>query len=138
MFEASAYTDLRVGRIDANDFLDVLAGPHARELLPLVSFVTERWVNLVLRLARFLAQDLQGRVSASLVEVARGFGVEDDRGHVLSLRITQDAIADLSAGSVRKVNAVLRRFETAGLISKVGGRIVLRQIQALEELAIAS
>jgi len=138
VFEASAYTDLRVGRLGTDDFLDVLGGPHGHELLPVISFVTERWVNLVLRLARFLSQDLQGRVAASLIEAARGFGVEDARGHVLSLRITQDALADLSAGSVRKVNAVLRRFEVSGLISKVGGRIVLRQLAALEELAVAS
>jgi CRP/FNR family transcriptional regulator len=138
VFEATAYTDLRLGRIDANDFLEVLAGTHARELLPMLTFVTERWVTLVLRLARFLAQDLQGRVASSLIEAARGFGVEDARGHVLSLRITQEALADLAAGSVRKVNAVLRRFEMAGLISKAGGRIVLRRLDALEELALAS
>ena len=138
VFEASAYTDLRVGRIATRDFLDVLGGADAPDLIPIISFVTERWVNLVLRLARFLAQDLQGRVAASLIEAARGFGVEDARGHVLSLRITQDALADLSAGSVRKVNAVLRRFESAGLIGKEGGRIVLRHLAALEELALAS
>ncbi|HTD27665.1 MAG TPA: helix-turn-helix domain-containing protein, partial [Candidatus Elarobacter sp.] len=73
-----------------------------------------------------------------LIEAARGFGVQDARGHVLSLRITQDALADLSAGSLRKVNAVLRRFEVEGLIGKEEGRIVLRQLGALEELALAS
>jgi CRP-like cAMP-binding protein len=138
VFEATAYTDLRLGRIETKEFLDVIAGSHATEILRLMTFVTERWMTLVLRLARFLAQDLQGRVASSLIEAARGFGVEDARGHVLSLRITQDALADLSAGSVRKVNAVLRRFETAGLISKAGGRIVLRRLDALEELALAS
>jgi predicted methyltransferase len=57
---------------------------------------------------------------------------------VISLRLTQDAIADLSAGSLRKVNAVLRSFEQEGLISKESGQIVLRQLDALEELALAS
>jgi len=73
-----------------------------------------------------------------LIEVARGFGVEDARGHVLSLRITQDALADLSAGSLRKVNAVLRRFEHDGLIGKESGRIVVRDLHRLEELAHVS
>ena len=138
VFEAAAYTDLRVGRVTSDDFLDALAGSHAREVSEILSFVTERWITLVLRLARFLAQDLRARVASSLIEAARGFGVEDARGHVLSLRITQDALADLSAGSLRKVNAVLRRFETDGLIGKENGRIVLRHLQALEELAMAS
>ncbi|HJQ83922.1 MAG TPA: Crp/Fnr family transcriptional regulator [Candidatus Binatia bacterium] len=138
IFEAAAYTDVRVGRVSAEDFLDALAGGRGREVRELVSFMTERWITLVLRLARFLAQDLQARVAASLIEAARGFGVEDSRGHVLSLRITQDALADLSAGSLRKVNAVLRRFEDDGLIGKDHGRIVLRSLQALEELALAS
>jgi len=138
VFEAAAYTDLRVGRVSVEDFLDALAGPQARVVGEAVSFITERWITLVLRLARFLAQDLRGRVASSLIEVARGFGVEDARGHVLSLRITQDALADLSAGSLRKVNAVLRRFEDDGLIAKENGRIVLRQLHALEEMAIAS
>ena len=66
----------------------------------------------------------------------RGFGVEDTRGHMLSLRITQDTIADLSAGSVRKVNAVLRRFERDGLVRKEHGRIVLPDVGALEALAL--
>ena len=135
VFEAAAYTDVRVGRISADDFLDALAGPHARDVGEIISFVTERWITLALRLARFLALDLRARVAASLIEVARGFGVEDARGHVLSLRITQDALADLSAGSLRKVNAVLRQFEHAGLIGKDNGRIVLHHVRALEELA---
>jgi CRP-like cAMP-binding protein len=138
VFEAAAYTDARIGRLGVDDFLEALAGANAREVGEVVSFVTERWITLVLRLARFLALDLRARVAASLIEAARGFGVEDARGHVLSLRITQDALADLSAGSLRKVNAVLRRFEDDGLIGKDHGRIVLRRLRALEELAVAS
>jgi hypothetical protein len=57
---------------------------------------------------------------------------------MLALRITQDAIADLSAGSLRKVNAVLRRFEHDGIIGKASGRIVLRRMEALQDLALAS
>lgn len=141
VFEASAYTALRLGRLPPASFLEVLVGPHASDAAKAaeaISFVTERWITLVLRLGRFLTQDLQARVAASLIEAARGFGIEDARGHVLSLRITQDALADLSAGSVRKVNAVLRRFEHAGLIGKENGRLVLRQLDTLEELALAS
>ena len=138
VFEAAAYTDLRLGRVSTADFIDVMVGRHVPEMMELLSFATERWITLVLRLARFLSQDLQARVAASLIEASRGFGVPDARGEVLSLRLTQDAIADLSAGSVRKVNAVLRRFELAGLIGKDGGRIVLRNPDALEDLALAS
>lgn len=138
VFEAAAYTDLRVGRIGADEFLTAMAGPHAREVGEVVAFVTERWISLVLRLARFLGQDLRARVAASLIEAARGFGVPDARGQVLALRITQDAIADLSAGSLRKVNAVLRQFEREGLIAKEGGRLVLRELDALEELALTT
>jgi len=138
LFEAAAYTDVRVGRISAEDFLQALAGERAREVGEAIAFVTERWITLVVRLARFLAQDLRARVASSLIEAARGFGVEDARGHVLSLRITQDALADLAAGSLRKVNAVLRRFEADGLITKEEGHIVLRRLGALEELALPS
>src|SRR5947207_8493717 len=95
VFEAAAYTDVRVGRIGAADFFEALAGPHAGSVAEAVSFVTERWITLVLRLARFLAIDLRARVAASLIEAARGFGVEDARGQVLSLRIPPDALADL-------------------------------------------
>jgi len=137
VFEAAAYTDLRIGRVMVEDFLDAVAGPHARELAPVISFVTEHWVTLVLRLARFLTQDLQARVASSLIEAARGFGVEDARGHVLSLRLTQEAIADLSAGSLRKVNAVLRRFEHQGLLAKESGHLVLPRLHDLEVLALA-
>jgi len=137
-FEAAAYTDVRLGKITARDFLDALAGKHAREVSELVSLLTERWLTLSVRLARFLVQDLQARVAASLIEATRGFGVPDARGHVLALRITQDAIAELSAGSLRKVNAVLRGFEREGLISKQGGRIILHQLRELESLARGS
>jgi len=137
LFEAAAYTDVRAGRIGAGDFLEVLAGASAREAGEVIAFVTERWITLVLRLARFLAQSLRARVASSLIEVARGFGVADARGHVLSLRITQDALAELSAGSLRKVNAVLRRFEAEGLIAKEGGQMVLPRLKALEQLALA-
>jgi CRP/FNR family transcriptional regulator, cyclic AMP receptor protein len=138
VFDAVAYTDLRVGRISVEEFLTALGGSDAVGLGEAISFVTERWITLVLRLARFLAQDLKARVAASLVEAARGFGVEDARGHVIALRITQEALADLSAGSLRKVNAVLRRFEHEGIIGKEGGRLVLQRLDLLEDLAMAS
>jgi len=136
LFEAVAYTALRVGRLRTDHFLEALGGRDARALGHAVSLLTERWITLVQRLALFLAQDLQARVAASLVEVARGFGVEDARGHVLSLRITQDALADLSAGSVRKVNGVLRRFTRQGLIGRDGGRLVLHRLDELAALAL--
>ena len=44
----------------------------------------------------------------------------------------------LSAGSLRKVNAVLRSFEQEGMISKQGGRIILHQLPELESLARGS
>jgi len=135
VFEAAAYTDLRLGRVTARSFLEALAGKHAREVGELVSLLTERWLTLSVRLARFLVQNLRARVAASLIEAARGFGVPDARGHVLALRITQNAIAELSAGSLRKVNAVPRSFEQEGFISKQGGRIVLHQVRELEDLA---
>lgn len=137
VFEAAAYTDLRVGRLSVDEFLRTLVGDQAAEIGRVISFVSERWVTLVLRLARFLTQDLQARVASSLIEAARGFGVQDDRGHVIALRLTQEAIADLSAGSLRKVNAVLRRFERQGLLLKDGGRLLLPDLDALETLGRA-
>jgi CRP-like cAMP-binding protein len=136
LFEAVAYTPLRVGRIHADQFLEAIVGRDARAVGEVVSLLTERWIRLVQRLALFLAQDLQARVAASLIEAARGFGVEDARGHVFTVRITQDAIADLSAGSVRKVNAVLRKFTQQGLIGRDGGRLILRHLDALAALAL--
>jgi CRP-like cAMP-binding protein len=136
IFEVSAYTDLRVGRVSCDEFFQVMIGRRAGEVRSLVSFLTERWILLVQRLARFLAQDLRARVAASLIEMARGFGVEDARGHVLSIRITQDVLADLSAGSVRKVSAVLRAFERGGLMRREHGRIVLTDLGALEVMAL--
>ncbi len=138
VFEAAAYTDLRVGRVTADTFFEVLIGRGSADVRELVSSVTERWILLVQRLARFLAQDLRARVASSLVEVARGFGVPDARGHVLSLRITQDVLADLSAGSIRKVSAVLRQFERDGLMRREQARIVIPDLAALETLALAS
>src|SRR5436309_2428333 len=80
VFEAAAYTDLRVGTVLVEHFLRALARHDAPETAAVISFVSERWITLVLRLARFLTQDLQARVAASLIEAARGFGVEDTRG----------------------------------------------------------
>jgi CRP-like cAMP-binding protein len=136
LFEAVAYTPIRIGRIRADHFLEAIAGRDARITGEAVSLLTERWIRLVQRLALFLAQDLQARVAASLIETARGFGVEDARGHVFSVRITQDALADLSAGSVRKVNEVLRKFTQQGLIARDGGRLILRRLDALAALAL--
>ena len=78
IFEAAAYTDLRVGRVGSDDFFEAMVGTRAQEVRALVSLLTERWISLVQRLARFLAQDLQARVAASLIEVARA---ADHAGH---------------------------------------------------------
>ena len=108
VFEAVAYTDLRVGRIGAEEFLDAIAGVHAHEVSELVALVSERWISLVLRLARFLGQDLRARVAASLIEAARGFGNLSPNGQTLATTSTDGTTRLWDVASHRPIGTGVR------------------------------
>ena len=77
--------------------------------------------------------NLSARVASRIVTVAQSFGVANEAGIRLSLRLPQSELALMVGASRQTVNRVLRQFQDEGLILIEYGTLV---VLALERLKI--
>lgn len=86
-------------------------------------------------LSGFLADahlsDLTARVAGRILSMARSFGVAEAGGTVLSVRMTQTDLALMVGGARQSVNRVLQHFEEEGVVEVRGGRLSIRNFDAL-------
>jgi CRP/FNR family transcriptional regulator/CRP/FNR family cyclic AMP-dependent transcriptional regulator len=69
--------------------------------------------------------DVYGRVAAKLLELADRYGVENEEGVVIDLRLTQAELASWVAATREFVNKVLGVYRDQGLIRIDGQRIAI-------------
>ena len=67
--------------------------------------------------------DVYGRVATILLRLGERYGIQEDNGVQIDMRLTQAELAGYVAASREMVNRVLRSFRAQGLIS-IGGQCV--------------
>ena len=67
--------------------------------------------------------DVYGRVATILLRLGKRYGIQEDNGVQIDMRLTQAELAGYVAASREMVNRVLRSFRAQGLIS-IGGQCV--------------
>ncbi|QIB64438.1 Crp/Fnr family transcriptional regulator [Kineobactrum salinum] len=76
------------------------------------------------------------RIARRLCLLARTVGQEREDGIHFDLRITQEDIGCLVAGSRQSVNKVLRQWQAERVIDLAYGSLLIRELSALEQLAL--
>ncbi|MEQ8801835.1 MAG: Crp/Fnr family transcriptional regulator, partial [Haliea sp.] len=76
------------------------------------------------------------RTARRLWLLAKTMGQQCDDGIHFDIRITQDDIGSLVAGSRQSVNKVLRQWQEDGVIDLAYGSLVVREMAELERLAM--
>ncbi|WP_076000735.1 Crp/Fnr family transcriptional regulator [Pseudohalioglobus lutimaris] len=82
-------------------------------------------------LGGMLFYPLRARVASRLLSFADEFGVADESGTRIDIKLTQNDLARLSLGSRQRVNKVLRTFTEQGLIETRDDRVVVRDRDGL-------
>jgi CRP-like cAMP-binding protein len=126
---AEAVTDVEVLHVP----LPTL-GPHERAAV--AEHLAHALDDLYRALPRLARRPLRARVAAELLDLSDSALATRD-GDLVAVRITHDALAD-SVGSVREtVTKVIGELSRAGAVDAGYGRVVVRDVERLRELADA-
>lgn len=79
--------------------------------------------------------DLEARIAKVLVRLAEENGEGQSRAAQVGVKISQRALGELVGGSRESVNKHLQDWKRSGIIALAKGSIVIRDIEALAELA---
>jgi len=82
--------------------------------------------------------DVGGRLAKKLLDLAASHGVQQRRGILLDLRLTQEELANMIGVTRESVNRHLSEFRRTGLVQTVGRKFVVLDSDGLRERSEAS
>jgi CRP-like cAMP-binding protein len=132
-----AITDSLIGRMPAALFSDKWFNLSPRTFTKLVEFVLGKWWTGAATSRNTGRLPLRSRLSRVLLDMGNKFGVQDSRGMLLNLPVTQKDLADLIGSSRPQVNIQLARLSDAGAVIRRGRRLILVQSRLQQEAAKA-
>ena len=75
---------------------------------------------------------VSGKLAKKLIELGREFGIKDDTAIKISLRLTQQDIAELIGTTRESINKELKTLRDKGIISTEGGFIQIVDLERLK------
>jgi CRP-like cAMP-binding protein len=121
---ASVSTDATLLMLERSDFIALLTQRPAAAMAVLEAVAGRlRETDEMASDLAFL--DVAGRLAKRLLDLASAHGVKRDGGVLIDLAVTQEDLANMIGVTRESVNRNLSEFETLGLISKQGRRIVV-------------
>ncbi|MFZ2059906.1 MAG: Crp/Fnr family transcriptional regulator [Candidatus Binatus sp.] len=132
-FRWIALSDCRVAQLTTNSFISIGLGVRPADFLKLADWENERRGYLMGRYPSFLGLRLQGRVAVALLELSGEFGVQETRGILIRVALTERQLADLVGASRAKVGQVLRDFQRMKVVIREGHllAVVTRRLEAM-------
>lgn len=130
----TALTDAELLVIRRRDLLDVLR--RQPEIgIACMAALAERLAHVSEVMEDTLFRNLPNRLARALLALADEYGVEDDDGIRIDLRLSQTELGNLVGATREAVNKQMRAFEQAGLLESRGGVVRIRQRAPLDALA---
>jgi CRP/FNR family cyclic AMP-dependent transcriptional regulator len=138
-FQWTALNDCRVAELPTESFISISLGVPQAAYLKVVNTENPQWGYMVGRYPSFLGLGLVERVAVALLELSVEFGVQNTRGILLRIALTQRQLADLVGASRAKVGRVLIDLERRKIVIREGRQIALvaRQLEALVRGSVA-
>jgi CRP-like cAMP-binding protein len=132
-FRWNALSDCRVAQLTTSSFINISLGIRAADFLKVADFENQRWGYLMGRYPSFVGLGLHGRVAVALLELSVEFGVQETRGILIRVALSQRQLADLVGASRAKVGQVLRDLERKKIVVRDGHHlaVVRRRLEAM-------
>ena len=132
-FQWTALNDCRVSQLTTTNFINISLGIRPADFQKVADGANPRWGGLIGRYPGFLGLGLQSRVAVALLELAFEFGVQNTRGILIRITLTQRQLADLVGASRAKVGQVLLDLERQKIVVREGRQLAVltRQLEAL-------
>jgi CRP/FNR family cyclic AMP-dependent transcriptional regulator len=130
---AEAKTRARVLAIPKGIFLTTVRASNS-VLYEVTKRVGQRLIRCQSRVEDLVFRDVRMRLARMLLELAREYGHETDRGLAVGLSLTQEEMATLIGSTRQSVNALLREMRVAGLVAHQGRDLLITDPRRLRSL----
>ncbi|MSP59800.1 MAG: Crp/Fnr family transcriptional regulator [Myxococcales bacterium] len=101
----------------------------------LTKIVAERRREVENKIETLVFKDVNAKLAELLLRLAVEYGVEDERGTLLALKITHQEMANLIGSTRETVSLTLSQFKRKGLIQTEGRKVILADRDGLKALA---
>jgi len=118
-------TDCQIGLISPSELVEGIVGIPLREFNEALNLTVGRWWKLLERHSNFLNQTVRERIAIALLDLGRKFGVRDDRGMIINLRLSGQDIADLVDCSRSKASECLKKLVAEGVVMREHRRLII-------------
>lgn len=125
LFDADAFSDCTIGIFHAAIFADIVCGVHAEAYLRCNELTMGRMWRMLARCVRGLGLSIRKRLALELLELADSFGVEENRGTILTVTPTHEDLADSIGASRQKVTECLADFQRRRFVIRDGRRLIV-------------
>ncbi len=132
-FRWTALNDCRVAELATESFINLTLGILPADYLKVADTGSPRLGYLMGRYPSFLGLGLVERIAVALLELSLEFGVQDSRGVLIRITLTQSQLADLVGASRAKVGQVLLDLERRKIVVREGRQLAVlaRSLEAL-------
>jgi CRP-like cAMP-binding protein len=132
-FQWTALSDCRVAELSTEHFINITLGILPADFARVADNGNGRLGYMLGRYPSFLGLGLLERVAVALLELAFEFGVQDTRGVLLRITVTQKQLGDLVGASRAKVGQVLIDLERRKVVIREGRQlaVIVRSLEAL-------
>jgi CRP/FNR family transcriptional regulator, cyclic AMP receptor protein len=135
-FQCDAFTDCLVGRIDPQQFVDIMLGVPFVDFQTVLGMLASRSREVMTRYSMMLRLPVRDRLLTAFAELASKVGLPHKRGTLLNVPLTHQDLADLIGATRPIITLQLRDLERDGAIIRERRRLVLNGEKLANEGAI--
>ena len=118
-----------------NEIWDDFVASHPAFAANVMQMMGDRLQEAHTRLKELSTEEVEHRVAHTVLRLVTQSGRKTDEGVLVDFPITQQDLAEASGTTLHSVSRILSAWENAGLVAVGRRRIVVRDVQALSELA---
>lgn len=115
--------------------LDRIADSFPRIGYRLAKVVLQRRREVENKIEQLLFKDVNAKLAELLLRLSTEYGVEDERGTLVGIKITHQEMANLIGSTRETVSLTLSMFKRKGLIDTDGRKVIVCDQQGLRALA---
>ena len=134
-FRGEAYSDCSVGTLDWKGFDRITLNGCETAFRKFHHNDLKQWYRLLRRTSALLNLDLHQRVALTMLDLCEDFGIEDSRGTLLTVSISQKDIASIVGASRPRITEHLAEMERDHLLVRQGRQFIVNTAELSISLA---